>query len=102
MADDDQEVQLAAKLPFSERVAHKNWKVRAEAYTDIKAVCERAAGEDDPALAELGAPLHMRTPPAAPCAAMPSCATRCAQGRCCSRRLATRMRQPWTRGSTLC
>ncbi len=66
MADDDQELQLAAKLPFSERVAHKNWKVRAEAYADIKAVCERAAGEDDPALADFGAPPHMCAPPAAP------------------------------------
>ncbi len=83
MADDDQELQLAAKLPFSERVAHKNWKVRAEAYADIKAVCERAAGEDDPALADFGATPHTCTPARRPAGGHAEGRARCAQGRCC-------------------
>lgn len=54
MADDAQELEQAAKLPFAERVSHKNWKIRAEAYTDIKSACERATSEDDLGLPDAG------------------------------------------------
>ena len=54
MADDAQELEQAAKLPFAERVSHKNWKIRAEAYTDIKNACERATSEDDLGLPDAG------------------------------------------------
>lgn len=58
MAEDAQELEQAAKLPFSERVAHKNWKVRSEAYADIRSACERAASADDLAIPDIGAPVR--------------------------------------------
>ncbi|KAK9818850.1 hypothetical protein WJX81_005118, partial [Elliptochloris bilobata] len=53
MAVDAQELEQAAKLPYSERVAHKNWKIRAEVYADIRSACERAASADDLAIPDI-------------------------------------------------
>ena len=36
----------ARKLPLAERVSHKNWKARGEAYDSIAAACERAFDSD--------------------------------------------------------
>lgn len=56
MADDDENkvLEAAKKLPLGEQVAHKNWKVRSQAFDTVKQVCDRALGEEDPALAEFG------------------------------------------------
>ena len=56
MADEEASVLVSARsLSFSERVAHKNWKVRAEAFDDLKGTCERVFSSDDPQLASFGA-----------------------------------------------
>ena len=57
MAEDDEQQALTAalKLPLGEQTAHKNWRVRAQAFDNIKSACERAAGPEDPALEGLGA-----------------------------------------------
>lgn len=55
MADDEAKVLAQAKaLPMSERVAHKNWKVRSEAYDDISTACQRVFSDDDPVLGQYG------------------------------------------------
>ena len=55
MADDEARVLAQAKsLPLEDRVSHKNWKVRSEAYEDIAASCDRAAGPSDPILSQAG------------------------------------------------
>ena len=58
MAEAEDELRVlaeAAKLPLAEQVAHKNWRVRLQAFDSIKAACEGAAGPEDPALDGLGA-----------------------------------------------
>lgn len=53
MAEDEAKSLLDAKqLPFADRVAHKNWKVRSEAYDDIKASCQSVFSEEDPVLSQ--------------------------------------------------
>lgn len=56
MSDQDEEKILAdaRKLPISERVAHKSWKARGEAYDSISTACERALNEDDECFREFG------------------------------------------------
>lgn len=55
MAEDEVQVLAAAKkLPLDERVEHKNWKVRSEAYEDIRGGCERAFSSSDPILGQSG------------------------------------------------
>ena len=55
MADDEAQILAAAKkLPLHERVEHKNWKVRSEAYDDVKASCGRAFSSSDPIIDEAG------------------------------------------------
>ena len=52
--DEDKLLAAAKKLPLSDRVVHKNWKVRAEVHEDIRSACERALGDEDPFLEECG------------------------------------------------
>lgn len=55
MADDDAQILMdAKKLPLAERVAHKSWKARCDAYNDMLLTCERAFSGDDPCFVELG------------------------------------------------
>jgi cytoskeleton-associated protein 5 len=54
MEDEAQVLAAAKKLPLCERVEHKNWKVRSEAYEDVRAGCERAFSSSDPMLNEAG------------------------------------------------
>jgi len=55
MADDEVKVLSDAKhLPLSDRVAHKNWKVRSEAYEDIKSSCQKVFSNEDPILNQYG------------------------------------------------
>lgn len=52
--EEAKKVAEAKKLPMAQRVEHKLWKIRAEAYEDMKATCEKIMSDDDPALAEYG------------------------------------------------
>ncbi|GMH42322.1 hypothetical protein BSKO_10241 [Bryopsis sp. KO-2023] len=52
--DDSKLLEDAKKLPMSQRVEHKNWKVRVAAYEDIKSTCSKVMGDDDPVLSEYG------------------------------------------------
>ena len=56
MAEEDEQRVLAEalKLPVSDQTAHKNWRVRLQAFENIKAACEKALGPEDPALDGLG------------------------------------------------
>ncbi len=59
MADQDVDekklLDNARKLPPSEQLAHKNWKVRQQLYDDIKDACGRASSTDDGDVAGYGA-----------------------------------------------
>jgi hypothetical protein len=67
MADDEAQALAAARaLPLEERVAHKNWKARSEAWEQVKEACDRALGAEDPALDEAGAPPPDAAPPPPP------------------------------------
>ena len=55
MADDEVKVLSDARqLSFADRVAHKNWKVRCEAYEDINSYCQKAFSDEDPVLSQYG------------------------------------------------
>ena len=56
MAEEDEQKLLdaARQLPLGDRTAHKNWRVRVQAFDDIRASCERAMGPEDPALDGVG------------------------------------------------
>lgn len=64
MADDDAQIlKEAKKLPLAERVVHKSWKARCDAYNDMLLTCERAFSGDDPCFVELGAARYALTLP---------------------------------------
>lgn len=49
MADADAEearVLKAKQLPFSQRLADKNWKIRRDAFDDIREACSGSASPD--------------------------------------------------------
>ncbi|BBG92843.1 ARM repeat superfamily protein [Prunus dulcis] len=50
----------AKKLPWDDRLFHKNWKVRNEANIDLAALCDSIADPKDPRLREFG-PLFRKT-----------------------------------------
>lgn len=52
--EEAKKVAEAKKLPMAQRVDNKLWKIRAEAYDDMKATCEKIMSDDDPALTEYG------------------------------------------------
>lgn len=57
MADDEVNVLSAAKhLSYAERVGHKNWKVRSEAFDDINGACQKVFSDEDPVLNQFGEP----------------------------------------------
>jgi hypothetical protein len=61
MAEEEENILAEArKLPFIERVAHKNWKARSEAYEGMRAACERAQSDEDDCFAEFGEPCCRR------------------------------------------
>lgn len=68
MADEEDRILAdARKLPYAERVVHKNWKARSEAYEGMQAACERALSDEDECFAELGELLHVTTSPVLCC-----------------------------------
>ena len=52
--DNDKIAEAAKKLPFSERVVHKSWFVRAAAFEDLGAACKKALDPEDPIFSEAG------------------------------------------------
>jgi hypothetical protein len=56
MADQDEHEVLAQarNLPFVDRVSHKSWKVRSEAYESIASACNNALDETDSCFDEYG------------------------------------------------
>lgn len=55
MADEQQVLQEAKKLPLGEQLAHSSWKVRAQALTTIQERVGRAFTSEDEIFAEAGA-----------------------------------------------
>ena len=40
-------IQAARRLPLAERVVHKLWKVRLEAYEEMRSNCEKVLSHED-------------------------------------------------------
>lgn len=53
-SDEARMLEEAKALPLSERVSHSSWKVRSEAYVDIKESCDAAFSSEDPMLLSAG------------------------------------------------
>ncbi|KAK4347121.1 hypothetical protein RND71_033460 [Anisodus tanguticus] len=54
MSEDEKLLKEAKKLPWDERLTHKNWKVRNDANIDLAAVCDSITDPKDPRLREFG------------------------------------------------
>ncbi|KAI8525472.1 hypothetical protein RHMOL_Rhmol13G0233000 [Rhododendron molle] len=54
MSEDERLLKEAKKLPWEERLTHKNWKVRNEANTDLASICESITDPKDPCLRAFG------------------------------------------------
>ncbi|KAL5568082.1 hypothetical protein UlMin_024657 [Ulmus minor] len=53
-SEEEKLLKEAKKLPWDDRLFHKNWKVRNEANIDLAAVCDSIADPKDPRLREFG------------------------------------------------
>ncbi|KAL3736833.1 hypothetical protein ACJRO7_025720, partial [Eucalyptus globulus] len=60
MSEEKKLLREAKKLPWEDRLLHKNWKVRNEANLDLAALCDSIADPKDPRLREFG-PLFRKT-----------------------------------------
>ncbi|KAK1262104.1 Protein MOR1 [Acorus gramineus] len=58
--EDEKLLKEAKKLPWEDRLLHKNWKVRNDANIDLAALCDTITDPKDPRLRELG-PLFRKT-----------------------------------------
>ncbi|KAF3515187.1 hypothetical protein F2Q69_00001700 [Brassica cretica] len=54
MSEEEKLLKDAKKLPWEDRLAHKNWKVRNEANVDLASVCDSITDPKDPRLREFG------------------------------------------------
>ncbi|XP_065847953.1 protein MOR1 [Euphorbia lathyris] len=54
MSEEEKLLKEAKKLPWEDRLLHKNWKVRNEANIDLAAVCDSITDPKDPRLREFG------------------------------------------------
>ncbi|XP_057470901.1 protein MOR1-like isoform X2 [Actinidia eriantha] len=54
MSEDEKLLKEAKKLPWEDRLMHKNWKVRNDANVDLAAICDSIADPKDPRLREFG------------------------------------------------
>ena len=54
MSEEAQQIAEAKRLPWSDRIAHGNWKVRSAAFDDINAACNGVYDPSDPCLTEFG------------------------------------------------
>ncbi|KAG6419091.1 hypothetical protein SASPL_121300 [Salvia splendens] len=59
MSEDEKLLKEAKKLPWEDRLAHKNWKVRNDANIDLAAVCDAITDPKDPRLREFGEDLFV-------------------------------------------
>lgn len=60
MSEDEKLLKEAKKLPWDDRLLHKNWKVRNDANLDLAAVCDSITDPKDNRLREFG-PLFRKT-----------------------------------------
>ncbi|KAK9131718.1 hypothetical protein Scep_011246 [Stephania cephalantha] len=60
MSEDDKLLKEAKKLPWEDRLLHKNWKVRNDANIDLAALMDSITDPKDPRLREFG-PLFRKT-----------------------------------------
>ncbi|KAG6594399.1 Protein MOR1, partial [Cucurbita argyrosperma subsp. sororia] len=60
MSEEEKLLKEAKKLPWEDRLSHKNWKVRNEANIDLAAVCDSITDPKDSRLREFG-PLFRKT-----------------------------------------
>ncbi|KAL5994650.1 Protein MICROTUBULE ORGANIZATION 1 [Asimina triloba] len=58
--EDEKLLKEAKKLPWDERLLHKNWKVRNDANIDLAAFCDSISDPKDPRLRDFG-PLFKKT-----------------------------------------
>ncbi|XP_058078323.1 protein MOR1 isoform X2 [Magnolia sinica] len=58
--EDEKLLKEAKKLPWEERLLHKNWKVRNDANIDLAALCESISDPKDPRFRDFG-PLFRKT-----------------------------------------
>lgn len=54
MSEDEKLLKEAKKLPWEDRLMHKNWKVRNDANIDLAAVCDSITYPKDHRLREYG------------------------------------------------
>lgn len=54
MSEEEKLLKEAKKLPWEDRLFHKNWKVRNEANIDLGAVCDSITDPKDTRLREFG------------------------------------------------
>lgn len=54
MSEDEKLLKEAKKLPWEDRLLHKNWKVRNDANIDLAALCDSITDPKDPRLREFG------------------------------------------------
>jgi hypothetical protein len=68
--EDEKLLKEAKKLPWDERLQHKNWKVRNDANIDLAALCDSITDPKDARLREFGEsrlpirPIQRSDPPA--------------------------------------
>ncbi|KAJ4702810.1 protein MOR1 [Melia azedarach] len=60
MSEEEKLLKEAKKLPWEDRLTHKNWKVRNEANVDLAALCDSITDPKDPRLRDFG-PLFRKT-----------------------------------------
>uniref|UniRef100_A0A2P2MMY9 Protein MOR1 n=1 Tax=Rhizophora mucronata TaxID=61149 RepID=A0A2P2MMY9_RHIMU len=60
MSEEEKLLKEAKKLPWEDRLVHKNWKVRSEANVDLAAVCDSISDPKDPRFREF-APFFKKT-----------------------------------------
>ncbi|KFK36460.1 hypothetical protein AALP_AA4G127500 [Arabis alpina] len=54
MSEEEKLLKEAKKLPWEDRLGHKNWKVRNEANVDLASVCDSITDPKDPRLRDFG------------------------------------------------
>ncbi|KAI4304347.1 hypothetical protein MLD38_039873 [Melastoma candidum] len=54
MSEEEKLLKEAKKLPWEDRLLHKNWKVRSEANVDLACLLDSITDPKDPRLREFG------------------------------------------------
>lgn len=54
MSEEEKLLKEAKKLPWEDRLSHKNWKVRNEANIDLAALCDSISDPKDARIREFG------------------------------------------------